>query len=65
MKKIKFQIEGTQPLMLNNNQVVNPFNKYTKMLKPLTAKKKKTEADMTAIQSFAQRNRCNMAITSS
>lgn len=42
-------VEGTQPLMLNNNQVVNPFNKYTKMLKPLTAKKKKTEEDMIEI----------------
>lgn len=49
MKKIKLQIEGTQPLMLNNNQVVNPFNKYTKMLKPLTSKKKKTEEDMVEI----------------
>lgn len=49
MKKIKLQIEGSQPLMLNNNQVVNPFNKYTKMLKPLTAKKKKTEDDMVEI----------------
>lgn len=36
MKKIRLKVEGTQPLMLNNNQVVNPFNKYTKMLKPLT-----------------------------
>lgn len=49
MKKIKLHIEGTQPLMLNNNQVVNPFNRYTKMLKPLTAKKKKSEDDMVEI----------------
>lgn len=49
MKKIKLMIEGTQPLMLNNNQCVNPFNEYTKMLKPLTAKKKKTEEDMVEI----------------
>lgn len=49
MKKISFKIEGTQPLMLNNSQVVNPFNKYTLALKPLTAKKKKTSEDMDAI----------------
>lgn len=49
MKKIRLKIEGTQPLMLNNNQCVNPFNKYTKMLKPLTAKKKKTEEDLSEI----------------
>lgn len=49
MKKICFKVEGTQPLMLNNSQVVNPFNKYTLALKPLTAKKKKTEDDMNEI----------------
>ena len=49
MKKITFKIEGTQPLMLNNSQVVNPFNKYTLALKPLTAKRKKTEDDMNEI----------------
>ena len=35
--------------MLNNSQVVNPFNKYTLALKPLTSKKKKTEDDMNEI----------------
>ena len=44
-----FKIEDSQPLMLNNSQVVNPFNKYTLALKPLTAKKKKTEDDMNEI----------------
>ena len=29
MKKLTFKVEGTQPLMLNNAQVLNPFNKYT------------------------------------
>lgn len=46
MKEIVFKIDGKQPLMLNNAQVVNPFNKYTQMLKPLTAKRKKTEEDV-------------------
>ena len=45
MKKISFKIEGTQPLMLNNNQVVLPTNKYTLALKPLTSKRNKTEED--------------------
>lgn len=49
MKKVVFKVVGTQPLMLNNSQVVNPFNKYTLALKPLTAKKKKTEDDMNEI----------------
>lgn len=46
MKKICFKVEGVQPLMQNNSQTVNPFNKYTVALKPLTAKRKKTEDDM-------------------
>ena len=45
MKTVKFQVEGVQPLMLNNPQVVNPFNKYSMALKPLTSKRKKTEQD--------------------
>lgn len=49
MKTVKFEVKGIQPLMLNNSQVVNPFNKYTIALKPLTAKRKKTEDDMNEI----------------
>lgn len=32
--------------MMHNPQTVNPFNEFTKAIKPLTAKKKKTEEDM-------------------
>lgn len=46
MKTIKFQIKGTQPLMQSNPQTVNPFNKYKIALKPLMAKRSKTEDDM-------------------
>lgn len=49
MKTIKFRIEGTQPLMTNNPQTVNPFNEYTKALKVLTAKRKRTEDDQLKI----------------
>jgi len=49
MKTVTFKVKGITPLMLNNSQVVNPFNKYTVALKPLTAKRKKTEEDMTQI----------------
>ena len=49
MKTIKFKIEGTRPLMLNNPQTVNPFNEYSKMLKPLTSKRTKTEDDLIEI----------------
>lgn len=46
MKSIKFRITGTMPLMLNNPQTVNPFNEFTKKLKPLTSKRTKTDDDM-------------------
>lgn len=49
MKTLKFKITGTTPLMLNNPQTVNPFNKYSKMLKPLTSKRTKTEDDLMEI----------------
>lgn len=49
MKSIKFRITGTMPLMLNNPQTVNPFNEFTKKLKPLTSKRTKTDEDMLEI----------------
>lgn len=49
MKTIKFKVTGTTALMLNNPQTVNPFNEYSKMLKPLTSKRTKTEDDLMEI----------------
>lgn len=49
MKTLRFKITGTTPLMLNNPQTVNPFNEYSKMLQPLTSKRKKTEDDLMEI----------------
>lgn len=42
MKTLKFKVTGQAGLMFNNPQVVNPFNKYSKLLKPLTSKRAKT-----------------------
>lgn len=43
---IEFHIRGTVPTLQNNNQTVNPFNEYHKLIKAITAKKsKKTEED--------------------
>ena len=49
MKTIKFKVTGTTALMLNNPQTVNPFNEYSKLLKPLTSKRTKTEDDLMEI----------------
>ena len=42
MKSISFKVNGVKALMMHNPQTVNPFNEFTKAIKPLTAKKKKT-----------------------
>lgn len=49
MKTLKFKVTGTTALMLNNPQTVNPFNEYSKQLKPLTSKRTKTEDDLMEI----------------
>lgn len=49
MKTVKFKVTGTTALMVNNPQSVNPRNEYTKMLKPLTSKRTKTEDDQEEI----------------
>lgn len=49
MKAIKFKMQGTCPLMLNNPQTVNPMNEYSKALKELTGKRSKTDEDLNEI----------------
>lgn len=49
MKVLKFKVKGTTALMLNNPQTVNPFNEYSKLLKPLTSKRTKSEDDLMEI----------------
>jgi len=45
METLSLRINGVSPLMMNNNQTVNPLNIYTKAIKPLTSKRKKTDDD--------------------
>lgn len=47
MQIIKFRLTGTCPLMVNNPQTVNPFNVWTKQIKAITDKRKKTDQDNT------------------
>lgn len=49
MKTIKVHFEGTNGLMLNNPQTVNPLNNYSKALKELTSKRTKTDEDQEEI----------------
>jgi len=45
LQYIKFRLTGTCPLMVNNPQTVNPFNVWTKQMKAITDKRKKTDED--------------------
>jgi len=38
-----FRIEGTTPLLMHNGQLADPLNEFTKALKLLSSKKKKTD----------------------
>lgn len=49
LKKLKFRLEGDAPMMMHNGQLVDPLNKYTKLIKELTAKRTKTDADHLAL----------------
>lgn len=56
MRVIKFHVTGTCPLMLNNPATVNPLNKFSKALKPLTSKRVKTDenqAELAKLKFFA------------
>jgi len=46
MKKNDLKLVGIVPIMLHNNQAVDPLNAYYKKIKPLSAKRSKTEADL-------------------
>jgi hypothetical protein len=46
MKTLKFKIEGVCPLLQHDDKTANPFNDYTKELKAISGKRKKTEDDL-------------------
>ena len=45
MQTLKVRIEGKVPLLLHCNQMANPLNVYCRAVKPITGKRKKTDAD--------------------
>jgi hypothetical protein len=48
-KGIMFKIKGLSPLMLHNGQLADPLNPYTKRVKTITSKRKKTDEDYEAL----------------
>jgi len=49
MATLQISVEGIAPLMMHSDKTANPFNEYTKKLKALTGKRKKTDEDLSAI----------------
>ena len=49
MKELNLRIVGETSLLTHNNQAANPFSVYSQLLKGLTPKKKKTDADFKEI----------------
>jgi len=45
ISEMQFKIKGFAPLLLNNPQCADPLNKYTKLKKPITSKRSKTDED--------------------
>jgi len=45
MKKYHIKVKGVTPLIMHNSAGANPQNHYTKIKKPITAKRNKTDAD--------------------
>lgn len=46
MKQLNYTITGLLPLLINNPQCADPLNKYSKLKKPLTSKRSKTDDDL-------------------
>lgn len=46
---VEYQIKGAAPLLMHNGQLVNPLNVWTKKIKEITSKRKKTDADFEEI----------------
>jgi len=50
MEQLKFKVTGILPLLMNNPQSVDPFNRYAKAKKVLTSKRVKTDEDLLEIR---------------
>src|SRR5262245_43664191 len=42
---LKYQLQSSAPLLMHNGQMANPTNMYAKMLKQVSSKRAKTDAD--------------------
>ena len=45
LKELEISIRGVSPLLMHNGQTADPLNKFSKQLKAVSGKRKKTEED--------------------
>lgn len=58
MKTLRYEITGTQPLLFNNPQCVDKFNKYSQLKKPLISRgSKRTEDEESELQELEIRSK--------
>ncbi len=46
MKERTYVIEGVSPIVMHNEQMADPLNKWSRLLKSITSKRKKTDEDL-------------------
>lgn len=52
MKYKVYTIEGVCPLLMHNVQLVDPLNKWSKKIKEISSKRKKTEEDLQLLKKY-------------
>ena len=45
IEKLRFRIRGVAPLLMHNGQLADPANKWSRAIKEISSKRKKTDAD--------------------
>jgi hypothetical protein len=45
-RTLTYRLSSTSPLLMHNGQLVNPLNKWSKAMKSISSKRKKTDADL-------------------
>jgi hypothetical protein len=53
METITFKIRGESQLLMHNGQLADPLNPYTKAMKSLTSKRKKTDSEIISVGTVA------------
>ncbi len=55
---IVIELTGTRPMLMHSSRLANPLDQYTRVLKPLTKKRNKTDEDLFRIMKTEARGGC-------